>query len=172
MYENIYELRHLIKVFMKRSAIGFICCILTLLSKPGITQTDSSCGLRISVLTCSPGQDLYSLFGHNALRIIDTIKTADGYRIKDSVYNWGTFDFDEPNFYFKFMRGKLLYFLSPDRLEDFMYEYRYEGRSVTEQILNISCAEKLKIKQLVSINMSGNNRFYNMISCSITALHV
>ncbi|QEC66196.1 DUF4105 domain-containing protein [Panacibacter ginsenosidivorans] len=160
MYENNYELTPLIKVFMKRSVIGFICCILTLLSKPGITQTDSSCGLRISVLTCSPGQDLYSLFGHNALRIIDTFKTAGGYRLEDSIYNWGTFDFDEPNFYFKFMRGKLLYFLSPDRLEDFIYEYRYEGRSVTEQVLNLSCAEKLRIKQLVSINMTGNNRFY------------
>src|SRR5207237_648325 len=115
---------------------------------------NTTCSLRITVLTCSPGQDLYSIFGHNALRITDSSKGTD------VIYNWGTFDFNEPNFYLKFMRGKLLYFLSPDKLEDFMYEYQYEGRSVNEQVLDISCEEKMKIKQLVDINMTGDNRFY------------
>lgn len=139
---------------MKGSVIRLVCCLSLLLSKPGLTQNDSLCGLRISVLTCSPGQDLYSIFGHNALRITDKSKGTD------IIYNWGTFDFDEPNFYLKFMRGKLMYFLSPDRVQDFIYAYEYEGRSVTEQVLNISCAEKMKIKQAVELNMIGNNRFY------------
>lgn len=139
---------------MKGSVIRLICCLSLLFSKPGLTQNDSLCGLRISVLTCSPGQDLYSIFGHNALRITDKSKGTD------IIYNWGTFDFDEPNFYIKFMRGKLMYFLSPDRIQDFVYTYEYEGRSVTEQVLNISCAQKMKIKQAVELNMIGNNRFY------------
>ncbi|CAN5468355.1 DUF4105 domain-containing protein [soil metagenome] len=139
---------------MKGSVVCFICFLSLLLSKPGLTQNDSLCGLRISVLTCSPGQDLYSIFGHNALRITDSSNSTD------VIYNWGTFDFEEPNFYIKFMRGKLMYFLSPDRLQDFVYAYQYEGRSVSEQVLNLTCTEKMKIKQALELNMTGNNRFY------------
>jgi hypothetical protein len=139
---------------MKRSVVGLLYLLTLLLSKPGNAQTDNSCGLRISVLTCSPGQDLYALFGHNAMRITDSSSGTD------VIYNWGTFDFNEPGFYIKFMRGKLLYFLSPDRVQDFVYAYQYEGRSVTEQELDISCADKIKIKKAVELNMIGNNRFY------------
>jgi Domain of unknown function (DUF4105) len=139
---------------MKRSVVCIICCFFLLLYKPGFTQNDSLCGLRISVLTCSSGQDLYSLFGHNALRITDSSNGTD------IIYNWGTFDFNEPNFYIKFMQGKLLYFLSPDHVQDFVYAYQYEGRSVTEQVLRVSCADKLKIYRAVEENLRGDNKFY------------
>lgn len=125
-----------------------------LLSIQAFTQQDSSCGLRISVLTCSPGNELYSIFGHSALRITDSARGTD------VIYNWGTFDFDEPDFYTKFMRGKLLYYVSPDRLRDFLYVYEYEGRSVYEQVLDISCEEKQNISRAVAINMQGDNRYY------------
>lgn len=117
-------------------------------------QQDSSCHLRISVLTCSPGDELYSLFGHSALRIYDSSNFSD------ITYNWGTFDFDEPDFYLKFAQGRLLYFVSTSSLPDFLYEYTEEGRSVTEQVLNLTCEEKIKIKKAVDLNMQGNNRFY------------
>lgn len=116
-------------------------------------QTDS-CRLRISILTCAPGQELYSLFGHTGLRIVDSAHRTD------IVYNWGTFDFDEPNFYLKFMRGQLLYFVSAWTFPEFMYEYQTEGRNVYEQTLNLSCADKQKILDAVYVNMQGNNRFY------------
>lgn len=116
-------------------------------------QADS-CHLRISVLTCAPGQELYSLFGHTGLRIIDSAHHTD------IVYNWGTFDFDEPNFYLKFMRGQLLYFVSAWTFPEFMYEYQTEGRNVYEQTLNLSCTDKQKIVDAVMLNMQGDNRFY------------
>lgn len=109
---------------------------------------------RISVITCGPGDELYSLFGHTALRIIDSVQKTD------VVYNWGGFTFDQPNFYLKFMRGKLLYYSSADAVPDFMYEYEYEHRSVYEQVLNIDSISKQKIIEAVKFNMQGNNRFY------------
>jgi len=109
---------------------------------------------RISVITCGPGQDLYSLFGHTALRIIDSSAHTD------SVYNWGGFTFDEPNFYLKFMRGKLLYYSLVDDLDSFMYEYIMEHRSVYEQVLNIDSISKQKIINAIHFNMQGDNRFY------------
>jgi hypothetical protein len=135
------------KVFLL--LLGFL-----LLSQLSQAQTDSSCHIRISVLTCSPGDELYSLFGHSAIRIIDSTLRMD------TIYNWGTFDFDEPNFYLKFMRGKLLYFVSSDFLPEFLGIYQYEGRSVYEQVLNLTCDEKKQIKHAVDSNMTGDNKFY------------
>ena len=140
---------------MRRLVLCSLLILFVLLSNTAPAQNDSSCPLRISVLTCSPGQELYSLFGHSALRIVDLAKHTD------IIYNWGTFEgYGEPDFYLKFMRGKLRYFVSPDKLDDFMYEYQYDGRSVTEQILDLSCEDKLRIKHAVDSNMLPQNRFY------------
>src|SRR5205085_12085957 len=105
-----------------------------------------NCKLRVSLLTCSPGQELYSTFGHSALRIID----SSTYR--DVIYNYGTFDFDDPAFYSKFTRGKLLYFVSVDLFENFLKEYQYEQRGITEQVLDLSCTEKQKLATALNEN--------------------
>lgn len=109
---------------------------------------------RISVITCGPGEDLYSLFGHTAIRIVDSTTHSD------IVYNWGGFTFDQPYFYLKFLRGQLLYYSSADSYSDFMYEYIYENRSVYEQVLNLDSASKLKIINAIYYNMQGENKFY------------
>ncbi len=121
-------------------------------------QTDSagnqSCNFRISLLTCSPGTELYSTFGHSALRIIDQSTN------EDIVFNYGTFDFDDPHFYQKFIRGKLLYFVSVSSFSDFMLEYQYEGRGVTEQVLDLSCEEKQSLLNALNENAKDENKYY------------
>jgi hypothetical protein len=117
-------------------------------------QKDSSMHLKISLLTCSPGEELYSIFGHTALRITDSVQQTD------LVYNYGTFNFEDPNFYTKFVRGKLDYFLSVDPIQNFLYGYNIEQRGITEQELILSKEEKKSIVQYLQQNLSGNNRFY------------
>lgn len=119
----------------------------------GFAQSGPS-HLRISVLTCAPGQELYSTFGHTAIRIIDSSRQTD------LVYNYGTFDFSDPDFYSKFTRGKLDYFLSVAPLEDFMYEYRSENRDVHEQVLAANDSTKKIIRQALAENMAGPARYY------------
>src|ERR1044072_1645516 len=109
---------------------------------------------RISVITCGPGDELYSLFGHTALRIIDSVHHSD------IVYNWGGFTFDQPNFYLKFMRGKLLYYSTADYYPEFMQEYIEENRGVYEQVLNLDSTSKQQIIEAIKYNMEGDNRFY------------
>ncbi len=115
---------------------------------------DTTCHARMSLLTCAPGAELYSTFGHTALRIQDSVAGTD------YIYNYGTFDFDDPDFYIKFVRGKLDYFLSVDKYPDFMYEYQYYQRSVWEQELNLTCLEKQQIITALQINLQGKNRMY------------
>lgn len=119
-----------------------------------VNAQPDSCRLRISLLTCTPGEELYSTFGHSALRVIDSSTN------QDLIYNYGTFDFDDPDFYSKFVRGKLLYFVSVDEFNNFMYEYQYEKRGVTEQVLNLSCIEKKELNAALQQNALDENKYY------------
>jgi hypothetical protein len=110
--------------------------------------------LRISLITCTPGAELYSVFGHNALRIVDSAAGTD------IAYNFGTFNFDDPDFYTKFVRGKLQYFLSQENFNDFLYAYQYFKRGVSEQVLNLTDAEKKAIQQALFENLAEENRYY------------
>lgn len=112
------------------------------------------CKLRVSLLTASPGEELYSTFGHSALRIIDSTNN------RDIVFNYGTFNFDEPNFYLKFIRGKLKYFVSLDEFNSFAYSLQLENRSITEQVLNLTCEEKKKLKEYLQWNLLPANMYY------------
>lgn len=136
---------------MKKNTIFSILLLLCFLH--GNAQ-DNRSGLRISVLTCAPGQELYSTFGHTAIRVVDSIQHTD------IVYNYGTFDFSDPDFYSKFTRGKLDYFLSIASLPDFMYEYQSENRDVHEQVLALSDQAKKAIQQALNDNLAGAARYY------------
>lgn len=110
--------------------------------------------LRFSLITCDAGDDLYTIWGHTAIRVVDSVNHTD------FVFNYGSFDFNTPNFVAKFMKGDLLYFISVDTYSNFLYEYQYYGRDVHEQVLNLNTAEKEKWYSELQINMMGNNRFY------------
>lgn len=111
-------------------------------------------GVRISLLTCEPGTELYSTFGHSAMRVFDS---ARGY---DLVFNYGTFDFSDPDFYSKFVRGKLMYFLSVSTYSEFLWSYHQEQRSVTEQVLELQPAVKQEIYQALMRNQENANKYY------------
>lgn len=112
-----------------------------------------SCKLQISLLTCAPGRELYSTFGHTALRVQDQTTGAD------YVFNYGTFEFG-PDFYTQFIKGRLLYFLSVENFDEFMYEYQVESRSVQEQVLQLSCTEKQKLFTALQVNSQEENKYY------------
>ncbi len=120
---------------------------------PSAFAQDSS-HIRVSLLTCTPGDEVYSTFGHSALRIVDSSS------VTDIVYNYGTFNFDDPGFYTKFIRGKLLYYVSTDRFEDFKNEYETTNRGITEQVLNFTAAEKIAIEQFLYHNIKEENKYY------------
>ncbi len=117
-------------------------------------QGQLSSNARISVITCGPGTDLYATFGHSAFRVQDP---ANGF---DVVYNYGTFNFNTPNFYMKFARGKLLYSLSRQRFEDFLYAYQLENRWVKEQLLQLSEHQKNELFRFLETNYEPRNRDY------------
>ena len=133
--------------------IYLIITLLLSFSLP-FTGLAQDCSLRVSLLTVSPGEELYSTFGHTALRISDSTGT------RDIVFNYGTFNFDEPGFYIKFARGKLNYYVSAESFANFEYVAMMENRSITEQTLNLTCTEKEKLLAYLDWNMLPANKYY------------
>ena len=78
----------------------------------------------------------------------------------DIVYNYGTFEFDDPSFYSKFIRGKLLYFLSQENFADFQYDYQMDNRGIDEQVLHLDCKQLEEIQHFLFNNLQANNKYY------------
>ncbi len=116
------------------------------------SQTDS-CHLQISLLTCNPGEELYSTFGHSALRVTDVLTGTD------IIFNYGTFKFGD-DFYAKFVRGKLLYMVSIENFAAFKEQYQYESRSIQEQVLQLSCPKKDQLYLALQTNAKEQNKYY------------
>jgi hypothetical protein len=110
--------------------------------------------VTISVLTCAPGPETYALFGHSALRITDPLRGFD------RVYNYGTFDFATPNFYGRFMRGDLQYFLSVNSFAEFLTAYHQENRVVSEQVLALQPPEAQRLYTYLETTLHSSARFY------------
>jgi hypothetical protein len=110
--------------------------------------------VRVSILSTSPGSELYTLFGHAAIRIVDSSQ------LLDEVYGYGGFDFSTPNFYPEFVRGTLLYTITQEPYAMFREEFLSEPYQMAEQVLNLSPEQSSKIYQLLQENSLPKNRLY------------
>lgn len=135
---------------MKRS----ILVVLTLLSLSFLRAQEPVQRPRISLLTCSSGNELYSIFGHSALRLY---YPDSG---KDLVFNFGLFDFNTPNFYTKFMKGQLKYMLGIQTMPGFIEQYKWEERGVKEQVLNLNEEQNDIIVSRLEFLYQPENRYY------------
>lgn len=120
----------------------------------GFSQNTLSEKATVSVITCGSGSELYSTFGHSAFRINDPLTGLD------KIYNYGTFDFNAPNFYLNFAKGKLTYQLSTTNFHYFLREYRYENRWVIAQVLNLNQQEIQDVYSFLENNAKPENRAY------------
>ncbi len=110
--------------------------------------------IRISLLTCEPGEEAYSLYGHTAIRYEDFRQHTD------VVYNYGIFSFSTPNFMLRFALGETDYLLGKYDYQRFEAEYFFEGRSVWQQTLNLTTEEKHHLINLLETNYQPANRMY------------
>lgn len=136
---------------MKKILFAFLVLSGSLLS----AQIQLSDKAEVSIITCGPTQaELYSAFGHSAIRIYDSLKGID------DAYNYGLFSFDQPNFYLNFARGSSFYILGVQSYPDFRYTYIYYNRSLHEQKLNLTPEQKQKVFDFLQWNARPENRSY------------
>ena len=111
--------------------------------------------VEISLLTCQPHDEVYSLYGHTAIRYHDMRKGG-----LDIAFNYGVFDFRKPFFTLRFVFGITDYELGAYPYRLFQQEYRRLGSMVTEQVLNLTDEEKMTLQQALAVNMQDQNRVY------------
>jgi len=132
----------------------FSLLVIALLSFSGSLKATKYENSKISLITCTAGSELYSTFGHSALRVKDDSLAMD------IVFNFGLFDFNTPNFYLKFIQGKLNYMLGIQNTADFLWQYSYEGRGVYEQELDLSPLHKSELIEKLTFLYKPENRYY------------
>jgi hypothetical protein len=138
--------------FMRKFLLFFL--FVALFPAATFSQTLSS-EAEISIITCGPFQgELYSAFGHNAFRVNDPSNGID------LAYNYGMFNFNQPNFYLNFARGYLYYQLGVYEYSRFEYPYVYYNRYVHEQILNLTQEQKQKMFDFLQWNALPENESY------------
>lgn len=109
---------------------------------------------EISILTTSPGKEIYKIYGHTAIRFQDKVQR------KDIVYNYGMFSFDEPHFLLRYLQGQNLYLLGREPFIRFNNRYKAGGEFVTEQTLNLSYEEVKILLNALENNARPENREY------------
>lgn len=109
---------------------------------------------EINIITIGPGPELYDAFGHTSIQVKDEFQKVN------MVFNYGVFDFDTPNFYLKFARGKLLYKLSASPYKNFIYNYKSQQRWISKQTLDLSLQQKRNAFAFLMNNLEEQNRYY------------
>lgn len=141
---------------MRIKYLTLLLCTFWLL-KPGLSAAQFgilSPSAKISLITVAPGTELYSGFGHSVLWVSDPVTGVD------RAFNYGTFSFQEGNFYVKFLRGTLPYSVSVSPLSYQIAHYQEENRSISEQVLNLSVPQKQRLYNFLETNYLPENREY------------
>ena len=164
-----------IKKIIKRFATAAILLIASSIS-PAFSQNDvtplygvaDTTGLdfdpmdsvEVSLITCSPHEEIYSLYGHSAIRWHNLCKQCPGAGSEDWVFNWGMFSFSKPFFVLRFVFGLTDYELAAVPYDRFWPYYQQWGSCVMEQVLNLTNDEKRALKNALAENLEPENKVY------------
>ena len=137
---------------MKKKYFYFL--LLFILYLPIKAQVNLSIDAEISIVTAGPGEELYEAFGHSAIRIKDPVLNFD------IIYNYGMFDFNQPNFYSNFAKGNMMYSLARYEFKYFLRSYKRDKRWLKEQVLNLTQQEKQDFFKYLEKNALPQNKNY------------
>lgn len=117
----------------------------------GTTPMDS---IEFGLITCSPHDEVYSLYGHTAIRCHNLSTGAD------AIFNYGVFNFKAPHFVLRFVFGLTDYELECVPARYFWPYYQKWGSQVTEHVLNLTNDEKQRLMEALIENCKPVNKTY------------
>lgn len=139
----------------KKRMMSFLFILLFLfLCAPVKARTFTDDSLEVGLMTCEPGNEVYSLYGHTAIRVKNYSTNEDW------VFNYGLFSFRQPYFVWRFVRGECDYQIGVVSFERFAEEYKERGSSVYQQTLNMTAQEKMRLWVFLMENLRPENRVY------------
>jgi hypothetical protein len=139
---------------MIKKCSDFIVLLIAITLCTSFASAQSPREYKLSLYTCGTGSELYSSFGHSAIRVISPADSVD------MIYNFGIFNFEDPEFYSKFANGIMLYMLGTQRTENFIEDYNEEHRWVVEQKINLPDSTKTALVEWLKFTRRPENREY------------
>ena len=150
---HMHDSPHTNRARASRIVAFLLFLLLSPLAHAGVVDA-SGADLRVDLYTYGPGSVYWERFGHDALVITDTT-TGEAY-----AFNYGLFDFNQEDFYFNFARGIMVYRAAAWPVADDIQEYSSEGRSITEQHLDLTPAQRAQLRDFLVWNVQpGNSRY-------------
>jgi hypothetical protein len=110
--------------------------------------------LRIYLLSIDRGEQVYEMFGHNAL-LIQNLETGEAL-----AWNWGLFNFEDVDFIPRFLRGTMRYSMGPADVEWFLQGYSMANRAVHAHRINLTPGQAAELDAFVRWNFLPENRPY------------
>lgn len=142
-----------LKLIIILLTLGVATCFATPTKRYKAWTQDIS-NTEISVLTCSPGDEIYSIFGHTAIRVYNPNTKVD------AVVNYGLFDFNQESFVYRFVKGETDYMCGVENFGSFLYSYAWRGSGVKATVLDLTDAEKERIIRVLTNDLKPQNREY------------
>lgn len=125
----------------------FACLLFSLLMNAHETSAK-----EVWLMTYGTGDLIEERFGHNALWVRDPSRGID------AIYNFGFFDFDQPNFYKNYLFGRMMYYaIARDPADELGY-YQWRDREVLAQRLNLSDRQIDRLTDWLEIQVAPENR--------------
>ena len=118
---------------MNKSYINIFFLLVLIFFSPNIyaNELENKNRYKISILSIGEGPSLVDAFGHTAIRVKDSeLKN-------DVVFNFGVYDFNSPNFYSNFVKGRPEYKLGIQNYNNLTQNYIRQKRYIVEHQLNL-----------------------------------
>lgn len=109
---------------------------------------------RVSLITCTPGVEIWEQYGHTAIRYENPEEGID------VIFNYGLFSFQAPNFVWRFCTGQTDYQVGAEAYASFETEYLERGSVVKIQVLDMAPDEVERFRHLITLNCRKENRIY------------
>jgi len=119
---------------------------------PAPPARDAASRVRVELLTMGPGVDLFTRFGHAALRVHGPDQ--------DVVYNFGYTHFDAPGLVLGFLRGKVVFWVARRKFTTTVLDYREDDRDLYLQELGLRDEEQAELARLLAWTAEPAHRYY------------
>ncbi|KAA9132467.1 DUF4105 domain-containing protein [Marinihelvus fidelis] len=143
---------------LKRAWLAALLCMAGLVTAPVQAQSlppaPPEGDYEVLLVTYGPGAEIWERFGHNALWLREPARGLD------HAFNFGFFDFEQPNFLRRFVQGRMLYFAAAVPTAQELDWYRQAGRSVRVQSIDLGPLEYAHLRDILLAQVDAANRDY------------
>jgi hypothetical protein len=134
--------------------------VLVFVSRVVASSPDPLDAVHVYLITVGPGAEVYEKFGHNMIRFVGPAAALGQREDIDVAFNWGVFSFDQPNFIWHFIQGRMLYSTAAEDYPDQLEEYKQDDRSVWQQELNLTADQKQRLWEILVNDIQPAHRDY------------